>query len=448
MRIVQLTPGAGPMYCGNCLRDNALVQRLRALGHDVLMVPLYLPLTLDESDQSANVPVFFGGVSVFLEQKFSWFQQAPKWVHTALASRTILKRAAGGAARTNPAQAGELALSMLHGEHGAQARELDALIDWLKTQPKPDVICLSNALLLGSARRLESALGAPVVCMLQGEDSFLDGLPEPFRNACWKALSERGAEIKQFIAPSRYFGELMLRRMGLPFDRLRVVFNGINLEGYDKLPQHGHDASAAASAPVVGFFARMCRQKGLDVLVDAFISLCRRGRIPSVRLKIGGSCGPTDEPVVNEMRDRLSRAGLSERVEFHPNLTRGQKLQFLGSLTVFSVPATYGEAFGLYVIEAMGAGVPVVQPRTAAFPELIEASDGGALCEPGDPESLATQIETLLLDPLRRQRLAENARRAAFEKFSAEAMAQGMMAAWAELKPPQVLPQPARSAQT
>jgi glycosyltransferase involved in cell wall biosynthesis len=279
---------------------------------------------------------------------------------------------------------------------------------------------LSNALLLGSARRLETEFGAPVICMLQGEDSFLDGLPEPYRNACWKALAQRAAEIKLFIAPSRYFGELMLNRLGLPLDRLRVVFNGINLDGYEAPRQPATSLAPEASS----------RQQGraLSPKVPASAS-------PSdaVLPQVAGSCGPSDEPLVQELRERLSRAGLAGRADFHPNLTRSQKVAFLKSLTLFSVPANYGEAFGLYVIEAMAAGVPVVQPRTAAFPELLAATGGGLLCEPAEPESLAVTMEGLLLDLPLARKLGAQGRAAVFEKFSAAAMARGMIEAWSSV---------------
>jgi hypothetical protein len=81
MNIVQITAGAGGMYCGICLRDNALVAALRKMGHHVLMVPLYLPLTLDEKDESDGVPIFFSGINVYLEQKSEWFRGAPAWFH-------------------------------------------------------------------------------------------------------------------------------------------------------------------------------------------------------------------------------------------------------------------------------------------------------------------------------------------------------------------------------
>src|SRR5882724_6098404 len=376
MTIIQLTPGAGAMYCGNCFRDNALVAALRKQGHDVLMVPLYLPLTLDEADQSADTPIFYSGINVFLEQKSALFREAPSWFHNLLTARSLLKLAAGKAARTRAADLGEITLSMLRGEEGNQARELDDLIAWLKTQPKPDLICLSNALLIGMVRRLKAELGVPIVCMLQGEDGFLDALPESHRAACWKTVAERGAEVDLFLAPSNYFGHLMETRLGLAEERVQVVHNGINLEGYGS-EGDGPMSRPKNSAPVLGYFARMCPEKGLDTLVDAYIEVRKRGRVKDAKLRVGGGCGPADEPFVNGLRERLRTAGLLDRVEFCPNLNRADKVAFLRSLSVFSVPARYGEAFGLYVIEAMAAGVAVVQPRSAAFPELIEATGGG-----------------------------------------------------------------------
>ena len=431
MNIIQLTPGAGAMYCGNCFRDNALVAALRQLGHDVLMVPLYLPLTLDEEDQSAGTPIFFSGINVYLEQQSALFRQAPKWFHDLFASRSLLKWAAGKAAKTKAQDLGELTLSMLQGEHGNQERELEELIAWVKTQPKPDLICLSNSLLIGMARQLKSELGVPVVCNFQGEDAFLDALPVSERDQCWKIIAEKASDVAAFIAPSRYFANHMRERLALPAERVRVVYNGINLEGYGDDGKEPTEAGNQPSSPVtrppslaLGYFARMCPEKGLDTLVEAYINLRQKGRVKQVKLRIGGGCGPSDEPFVDALRERLKTAGLLEEVEFCPNLDHAGKLAFLKSLSIFSVPSRLGEAFGLYIIEALAAGVPVVQPRTAAFPELIEMTRGGVLFEPGDTTSLADRLEELLLDPARARALGETGRRAVFERFSARAMAQ------------------------
>ena len=233
MHVVQITPGAGAMYCGNCFRDNALVRELRRLGHEVTMVPLYLPLTLDEADESAATPIFFGGISVYLEQKFNLFQHAPLWLRRMLASRKLLAWAGSRAAKTKAAEVGDMMLSMLRGEAGRQARELDELIAWLKSQSSPDVVCLSNALLVGLARKIKTKLRTKVVVTLQGEDAFLDGLPDSHRESAWQLLRERCGDVDHFIAPSRYFADLMIRRLNLPAEKVAVVYNGISLEGYE-----------------------------------------------------------------------------------------------------------------------------------------------------------------------------------------------------------------------
>jgi len=332
----------------------------------------------------------------------------------------LLKWAGSKAANTRPESLGDMTLSMLRGEEGFQARELDELVAWIRTQAKPDVICLSNALLAGMARKLKSELGSAIVCMFQGEVDYLDALLPEYRAQCWKLLSERTKDVDLLGAASRYFGDLMSQRLGLTPDRVKVVYSGINFEGYS-------DSRASSSAtPVLGYFARMCPEKGLDTLVDAYIQLRQRDRIKGLRLRIGGGCGAGDEPFVDSLRKRLSDTGYLKDVEFFPNVDRAAKVKFLQSLSVFSVPARCTEAFGLYVIEAMAAGVPVVQPRTGAFPELIEATGGGVTYE-GDSSALAAALEELLSDPVRARSLGQAGRRVALEKFSAEAMARSTL---------------------
>lgn len=428
MNIVQLTPGAGGMYCGNCFHDNTLVAALRELGHDATMLPLYLPINVDEEDQSAGNPVFFGGINVYLQQKSALFRKAPGWLHRLLNSRGLLEWAAGRTAKTRATDVGDILLSMLRGESGNQDREISELIAWLREHAKPDVICLSNALLIGMTRRLKAELQTPVVCLLQGEEPYLDALPDSHREPSWKLLAERAVDVDAWIAPSRWNADRLTARLKLKPERVHVVHDGIQLEGYSLQPTTHHASRITHhAAPVLGFFARMCKDKGLDTLVEAYIHIKNRGKIPRLKLHVGGGCGPGDEPFVKSLRARLAQAGYIGEVSFSPNVSHAEKVAFLQALTVFSVPAHYGEAFGLYLIEAMAAGVPVVQPRTAAFPEIIAASGGGVLCEPNDPKALGEAIEALLLDAQRARILGEAGRKAASEKFSAEAMARNTL---------------------
>ena len=399
MRIIQITPGAGKMYCGACLRDNALVTALRKLGHAAMMVPLYLPLTLDEEDQSAGTPIFFSGINVYLEQQSALFRHAPAWLHQVLASPTLLKWASGAAAKTRPMDLGAMTISMLRGEEGNQARELEELIGWLRAE-KPDVVSLSNALLVGMARRIKAELRVPVLCSLQGEDWFLDALPQPDRELAWQTAAERAADVDLFISPSRYFAELMQARLKLAPGKVRVLANGLNLEGYAAAPvQWRRYATADAS----GYFARMCREKGLETLINAFIILKKRGRVGNLKLRIGGSCGPTDEVLVEDMRGRLEGNKLLGDVEFHPNLSRADKQAFLRSLSVFSVPAVYGEAFGLYVIEGVGGGVPdagaAASRRISRTGSRPPGAGFQAVARPATKRRWQTPSRACLLDP-------------------------------------------------
>ncbi|MBI3269019.1 MAG: glycosyltransferase family 4 protein [Planctomycetes bacterium] len=421
MRIAQLTPGTGSFFCGSCLRDNALVVALRALGHEAVSVPLYLPHLTDEEDASRGAPVFLGGINVYLQERSALFRRAPRWLDRLLDAPRLLRWASRRAGMTSPADLGTLTVSTLLGEEGRQAKELDRLAVWLASAegPRPAVICLSNALLVGLARRLRAATGAPIVCTLQGEDAFLDGLPSPHRDDAWRTLAARAAEIDAFVAVSRYYGDTMTRRLGLRTERVHVVPNGIALGGFDV-------AAAAPDPPAVGYLARMCPAKGLDVLAEAFVKLKGGGRVPGLRLRVAGACTPEDEPFVASVRRRLAGAGCLADAEFRPNLDRVEKQAFLRGVTVFSVPATYGESFGLYVLEALASGVPVVAPRHAAFPEVLEATGGGLLCEPGDATALAAALESLLLDPARARALGLRGREAVLRDFGVARMARGV----------------------
>jgi glycosyltransferase involved in cell wall biosynthesis len=413
MRVIHLTAGTGSFFCGTCLRDHALVKALRRLGHDALMVPLYLPLVLDDSGSSEGSPLFFGGINVYLQQKSAFFRHTPQWLDKLLDSPALLRQAGRKAGMTNPRELGEMTLSMIEGEHGRQAKELDKLIAWLVEQ-KPDVVCLSNSLLIGVARRVREALRVPIICSLQGEDVFLDSLPDPYRGRGWKLVQERAAEVNRFVAPSRYYNALMQERLRLAPEKVVVIYNGIDLDGFAP-------ATAPPKFPTVGFLARMCPDKGLDTLVEAFIKLAPR--VPQARLKIGGTQTDADRAFVNDLTVKLGQAGSGDAVKFLPNLTHAEKQQFLRGLTVLSVPTRLGEAFGLFVIESLASGVPVAQPNNGAFPELIELTGGGILYAQGDANSLADALEKMLLDPARGAELGRRGREIVNTHFTSDAMA-------------------------
>ncbi len=418
MRILLLIPGTGHFFCGSCLRDNALGKALRGLGHDAMMAPLYLPFFLEEP--APDEPVHMGGINMYLRQKAPFTRNTPKPLADLLDNPALLRWASRQGNMTDASGLGPMTLSMLRGDEGRQADELEKLIDWIGSIETPDVVILSNVMLVGMARRLKQALCRPILCTMQGEQPFLDALPEPYRSDAWRTIAERAADVDAFLPVSRHYGEVVRERIGVSADRVHPVLNGIDLEGFAP--------GEPPERPTVGYLARMCADKGLPTLVEAFVTLKKRGSVEGLRLRVGGVVLREDEKLVAAQKERLHAAGVLGDVEFLPNLERDAKIELLRSLSVFSVPAIYGESFGLYVLEALACGVPVVEPRHGAFPELLEETGGGVLCEPGDADSLADALEGLLLDPDERSRLAQAGCEAVAERFTSERMARDVAA--------------------
>ena len=423
MRIVQLTPGAGGnFYCENCLRDGAMVRAVRAAGHDMLLVPLYLPPRTEQIVPGAETPVFFGGVNVYLQQKWGLFRHTPRWLDRIFDARPLLRWAARKTGATNARLLGQTTLSMLRGEDGRQVKELRRLVDWLIADGRPDVICLSNVLLAGLVPRIKAELNVPVICILQDEDGFVDSLGRPYSRQAWEMLSERAAEIDAFVPVSHYYAEQMCRRLSLSREGGWVQVVHVGLDATDYGP-----ADEPPDPPAIGFLSQMCRSKGLDTLAEAFAILKRNPAHQRLKLRIAGGKTAADEPFLRDIRRRLERAGLAGDVEFLEEFDLKAKQRFLRSLSVMSVPSRQGEAFGLFVLESLACGVPVVLPRHGAFVELVEATGGGVLCEPNDPAALARAIEPLLQEPASARQLGMAGRDAVLKDFTVQAMADGMM---------------------
>ncbi len=421
MKIVQLIPGSGDaFYCENCLRDANLSRALHKQGHDIHRLPLYLPILSEEVGCYSDKSVFFGGINVYLQQKSGLFRKTPRWIDRIFDSPGILKWAASMGGMTSAEELGELTLSMLRGEEGRQVKELERLVRWLTEQKPPDVIHISNALLLGMARRIKQELHVPIVCSLQDEDIWVDALPDPLRDIVWETIAERAAEIDAFISVSRYYKDLMCDRLKIPADRVHVIYSGIDAEGYQQ-------SDLPTDPPVLGYLERQCWEKGLGILIDAFVILKKNGRIPNLKLRVAGGKLTDDNAFLKKIRQQLTKQNLSDDVEFLPNLEYKERLEFLRGLSIMSVPARHKDAFGMYIIESLASGVPVVQPNHGAFPELLEATGGGVLCEPNDPDALAAAIETLLLDHEKARKLGRQGRKAVSEKFSVERMARDVM---------------------
>jgi glycosyltransferase involved in cell wall biosynthesis len=417
VRIAYVAAGAGGMYCGSCLHDNALARGLMALGHDVALVPVYTPIRTEDEDVSAG-RVFYGAIGVFLEQKAAWLQRAPAFVHRLLALPSLLNLASRLGASVDPHDLGALTLSVLQGEDGRQGRELRELVGWLRRSYRPDVVHLTNSMLLGMAGPIRRDLGVPVVCSLQGEDLFLDGLEEPYRTRAREILRGKARDADRFLAPCAYYARAMGDLLDLPPDRVRVVPLGVRTDDHRRGERPGGEPFT------VGYLARICPEKGLHVLAEAFRILAGQAGPDRVRLRAAGYLGPRDRRYLEEVRGRLRDWGLAGSFDYLGEVDRRGKIAFLEGIDVLSVPTTYRESKGLFVLESLASAVPVVQPRHGSFPELIEATGGGLLVEPGSPEALAAGLRSLMDDAGRRRALGLRGRDAVRARFSERAMAE------------------------
>lgn len=417
MKILYLTGGAGQMYCGSCLRDNALATELISRGHDVSLLPVYTPTLTDEPNVSGD-KVFFGGISVYLEQYVPMFRKSPRWLDRLWDSTPMLQLASRRSISTSPKMLGELTVSMLKGEAGFQHKEIEKLTEWLSHESAPDVISLPYTLLLGMAKPIKEALGRPICCTLQGEDLFLEGLQEPYRSQSKDLIRANIKHVDTFIAVSEYYAEFMPDYLGIPASRIRVVPLGINLQGYEMRERQPQQPFT------VGFFARIAPEKGLHVLARAYQKLRSDGDLgENARLEVAGYLAPEHKGYLEDIEQQMKSCGLASEFRYHGAVDRDQKIAFLRTLDVLSVPATYDEPKGMFLLEAMACGVPLVQPRRGGFTEIIEKTGSGLLVEPDDTQSLAEGILRVFKEPALAAEFGENGFAKVREYYSVARMA-------------------------
>jgi glycosyltransferase involved in cell wall biosynthesis len=417
VKIAHIVPGSGgSFYCENCLRDTSIVSALRKRGDDVVMIPLYLPLFGHDLEGGGDSPIFFGGINTWLQEHLPVFRHTPRWIDRILDSEPLLRAAAGRAGSTSARGLGPMTVSMLRGEGGHQAKELDRLADYLAADVKPDVIHLSNALLLGLAARLRERTGAAVVCTLQDEAPWVDSMEGAWSERVWEVMAERARDADAFISVSRWYAGVMAGKIGLPLEKIRIVPIGVDADAY--LP-----ASPPADSPVLGYLGRESKAEGLGTLVDAFLRLRKEFGHHHLRLKITGGRTSEDASFLAGLRERLRAGGAAADVDFVEDFEWESRRAFLSSLSVLSVPGTAQAAFGLNILEALAAGVPVVQPRAGAFPELVETTGGGLLYDPEESGALAAALDELLNDPGHGKELGERGRAKVREFYSLDAMA-------------------------
>ena len=418
MKIAFITAGAAGMFCGSCMRDNTLVTALLELGHDALLIPTYTPIRTDEIDVSQG-RIFYGGINVYLQDKSWLFRKTPRFVDWLLNRRALLTWASRQAVTTDYGDFADLTLSMLRGTDGRQAKELAKLVDWLAADVKPDVVVLTNALLSGLVPSLAANLKVPIFITLQGDDIFLNALPVHARTQCVQQIRANDRYVAGYISTSSRYADAMAPYFGIDRAKIDTVPPGIQLRG------HGGRAEPRTGPGVVGYFARICPEKGFHNLIDAFVRLRQDPDTAGVTLKASGWLGEQYRKFYDEQLLKLQRTGLLQDFHYTDSPDHASKVRFLQSVDVLTVPTDYHEPKGLYVLEAWANGVPVVQPAHGSFPELLDRVPGGLLAHPGDATDLADKLKLLLADADLRARLGRQGRDGVAEHFTAHRMAEG-----------------------
>jgi glycosyltransferase involved in cell wall biosynthesis len=427
MNIIQIIPGSGgSFYCGNCLRDSKYVDALRKQGHQVVKIPMYLPLFSDEHDIT-DIPIFYGAISTYLKQVYPIFRKMPDWFEKLLDSKPMMKMAASMAGSTRAKGLEDMTISMLLGEQGEQKEELDKMVNWIAEHCKPDIIHISNALLLGLARRLKEKTGVPVLCSLQDEDVWVDAMQPKFQQKIWDLMHERAEDVDALVAVSNFFAETMKKLMNLSDEKMHTFYLGVDAEDY-------HFISTKEKPRNVGYISRMCHENGFDILVDAFIQLKKKPGFEDVKLiATGGSTGD-DAKYIKEQKRKIRENNLDDSFEIIDEFEGDTRHDFFKKVSLISVPVRIGEAFGMYLLESMASGVPVVQPALGAFPEIVGLSGGGVTYMPNSPEKLSETWAELLSNPEKMEKLSLDGYEGTKKKFNIHNHAAEIIGLYEKLK--------------
>ncbi|MFQ5629232.1 MAG: glycosyltransferase family 4 protein, partial [bacterium] len=285
MRIAYIAAGAAGMYCGSCIHDNTLAAALIQKGHEVALIPTYTPIRTDEKNVSMN-RIFFGGINIYLQQKFAFFRHTPRFLDRLFDRPGLLDWVSRRSAMNDAKALGELAVATLKGEEGNLRKEVIRLSHWLKNEYKPDIIQLTNSMFVGMAHQIKADLDVPLICAMQGEDIFLENFVEPYKSEVLDLLRLRAQEIDGFIATSQYYADFMSDYLNVPKDKIHIVRLGINTEGHGLAEQLVRENNF-----VVGYLARICPEKGLHLLVEALQHLLENESRGHVKLKVAGYLG-------------------------------------------------------------------------------------------------------------------------------------------------------------
>lgn len=421
MKIAFLITGSGgSFYCSNCYRDMLYFKAVKkAPGVTASAIPLYLPPEKIYSENGFDTNVFFGAISLYIREKVHFLEQMPSFMDKILDSPPLLKIAAKRAGTTRTEGLEDITLNMIDGAHSARDKEVDRLVKYLVANGKPDVIHLSNALIIGLARQIKKLLDVKIVCSLQNEDDWINDMAEPFQSQAWKMIADESVNVDAFVSPSRYYRDFFRSKTGISGDTIHIVPSGIDLSAIEERNRTG-------SGLAIGFFSRVSYHNGFDKLADAFIALKNDTAFRELTLHVCGGYTSDDKPFIADQIKKIKENGFKSSVKIYPEFIGRSKHDFLNAIDIMSVPVRKYDAYGLYILESNASGIPVVQPSTGAFPEILEMTGGGLLYRDDTVKDLTLAIAKLLNDKKLASMLGETGMKNVHEKLTLEKMSAGL----------------------
>ena len=408
------------MYCGSCLHDNQLAAAMIRQSVDTCLIPMYTPIRTDTTDVSLD-QVFFGGINVYLQQKSRLAGMLPGFVKRWLDHPDFLRWVTSRAMSTDASQLGDLTLSMLRGQDGRQHQEVAKLCDWLVQSLNPSIVVFSNVLISGCIPAIRQRLDVPILVTLQGDDVFLSGLPDEDRAAAITQIQKNAESVDGFVTHSEYYRDHMAEYLGLPLEKFRIVPLGVAVEDFRR--ERIALNKPANSAATVGYLAKLVPEKGLHLIIDAVAKLREIPDLANTRLAVAGWSGGDQAEYARKEIERATKLLGPKGFTCHGEVTREQKIEFLHDVDVLSVPSPYKDPKGLYAMEAMASGTPVVLPDHGAFPELIQRTGGGKLFAADNIESLVEALADLIRNNQLRTDLGLAGQASISEKHSADVAA-------------------------
>ena len=421
MKIVYLITGSGgSFYCGNCYRDMIYLRAIRKVpGIRASAIPLYLPPDGTNIETGLDKKVFFGAISMYLREKVPFLRNMPVFMDKLVDSAPMLKMAAHRAGTTRTEGLEKMTLNMIKGENAFPEKELQRLVDYLTKDGKPDIIHLSNALIIGLARRIKKKLDVKIVCSLLNEDDWIDEMAEPYQSGAWKLISQEASNVDAFLTPSNYYKELFISKTGISGNNFHVIPLGIDPGDLTKIEKRDN-------WPSIGYYCRINSQNGFDKLIDAFIELKSGNNLPGLTLHVSGGYTGDDKPFIADQIKKIKANGMKSYVRIYPEFQGNSKQEFFSNIDVMSVPVRKHDGYGLYILEANAAGVPVVQPATGAFPEIVGTTMGGITYSIDTVGELSVNLLKLLKDNDLRSRLGKQGKENVLTELSLEKMSEGL----------------------